>query len=214
MVRTYLEREVRLLDVKVDTQMLGRFWGMLAHNQGELFNGAKIAASLGVSTTTVFRYLDILKSLFMVRILQPWHENIGKRLVKSPKVYIRDSGLLHCLLNIKTVDDILMHPICGNSFEGFVIENIKSSISHSQQMWFYRTSAGAEIDLLIENGTNRLGIEIKRSLSPVPSKGLYNAMEDLKLDKVYIVYPGEKSFPINAQVEVISLFDIMSLLNT
>ncbi|MDP3640990.1 MAG: ATP-binding protein, partial [Alphaproteobacteria bacterium] len=136
LIKTYLEREIQLLGFNIDTQIMRRFWGMLAHNQGELFNGAKIASSLGVSTPTVFKYLSILQDLFIVRILQPWHQNIGKRLVKSPKIYIRDSGLLHSLLGIKTLDDLLMHPVAGNSFEGFVIENIKSIMQPYQNMWF------------------------------------------------------------------------------
>jgi len=210
MIRTYLEREVYFLGLKIDTQILRRFWMMLAHNQGELFNGSKIAASLGISTPSVFRYLDILHDLFMIRILQPWYHNSGKRLVKTPKIYIRDSGILHCLLGIKTLDDVLSHPISGCSFEGFVIENIKSIMSISQQMWFYRTSAGAEMDLVIEGGRNRIGIEIKRSLSPTPSKGLYNAIDDLNLDKAYIIYPGDHSYALNSKIFITSLTDMMN----
>ncbi len=210
-IRTYLEREIPMLGYKVSTQTLRRFWGMLAHNQGELFNGSKIAASLGVSTPTVFRYLDILSDLFLVRTLQPWHQNEGKRLVKSPKIYIRDSGLLHSLLNLKMLDDVLMHPVAGSSFEGFVIENIASKMNQSK-MWFYRTSAGAEMDLVLEHGQKRIGIEIKRSLSPSPSKGLYNSMNDLKLEEVYIVYPGDTEYKITDQITVIPLVNILKKL--
>ncbi len=216
LIKTYLEREVHLLGVNINMQIMGRFWGMLAHNHGELFNGAKMASSLGVSNPTVFKYLSILEDLFMVRILQPWHQNIGKRLVKSPKIYIRDSGLLHSLLGIKTLDDLLMHPVAGNSFEGFVIENIKSIMQPYQNMWFYRTSAGAELDLIIEDGTKRIGIEIKKSLSPSPSKGLYNAKQDLNLDIVYIIYPGSDTYALNEYIKVISLNQMMrhDLFNT
>ena len=209
LIKTYLEREMHLLGFNIDTQIMGRFWGMLAHNQGELFNGAKMAASLGVSTPTVFKYLSILHDLFMVRILQPWHQNIGKRLVKSPKIYIRDSGLLHSLLGIKTLDDLLMHPVAGNSFEGFVIENIKSIMLPYQNMWFYRTAAGAELDLIIEDGAKRIGIEIKRSLAPSLSKGLYNAKQDLNLDMVYIVYPGHETYALNGHIKVMPLAHMM-----
>jgi hypothetical protein len=213
-IRTYLERELPILGYNISTTTMGRFWGMLAHTQGELFNAAKIAVSLGVSPPTVARYLDILADLFLVRILRPWHQNHGKRLIKAPKVYIRDSGLVHCLLNIKTLDDVLMHPVAGGSFEGFVIENIASVIGDRAQLWFYRTSAGAEMDLVIEIGSKRIGVEIKRSLTPVLTKGGHQSISDLDLDATYIVYPGTDQYFIRDNIQVIPIITLLKELVT
>lgn len=208
LITTYVEREMYISHHTIDPALMRRFWKMLAYNQGELFNGSKLAASLGVSTPTVFKYLDILVDLFMVRILKPWHNNIGKRLVKTPKIYVRDSGLLHCLLGLKTIDDLLSHPILGGSFEGFVMENIKSF--YHGDLWFYRTSAGAEMDLIFES--EKIGVEIKRSLNPIPSKGLYQSLQDLELNHAYIIYPGEDTYSLSQQVTVISLKEFLSKL--
>ena len=208
-VRTYLEREIPILGYNISTTTMARFWGMLAHTQGELFNAAKIAVSLGVSPPTVTRYLDILADLFLVRILRPWHQNYGKRLIKSPKVYIRDSGLVHYLLNIKTLDDVLMHPVAGGSWEGFVIENIASVIGDRAQMWFYRTSAGAEMDLVIETGSKRIGIEIKRSLTPALTKGGHHSITDLNLDTTYLVYPGRDQYLLRENIQVMPVTTLL-----
>jgi predicted AAA+ superfamily ATPase len=213
-IRTYLERELPILGYNISTTTMGRFWGMLAHTQGELFNAAKIAISLGVSPPTVARYLDILVDLFLVRIVRPWHQNHGKRLIKAPKVYIRDSGLVHCLLNIKTLDDVLMHPVAGGSFEGFVIENIASVIGDRAQLWFYRTSAGAEMDLVIEIGSKRIGVEIKRSLTPALTKGGHHCISDLDLDATYIVYPGTDQYFIRDNIQVIPVINLLRELAT
>jgi predicted AAA+ superfamily ATPase len=208
-IRTYLERELPILGYNISTTTMERFWGMLAHTQGELFNAAKMAVSLGVSPPTVARYLDILVDLFLVRIVRPWHQNYGKRLIKASKVYIRDSGLVHCLLNIKTLDDVLMHPVAGGSWEGFVIENIASVIGDHAKIWFYRTSAGAELDLVIEIGSKRIGVEIKRSLTPALTKGGYHSISDLDLDATYIVYPGTDQYSIRNNIQVISVLNLL-----
>lgn len=212
MIRTYIEYEIKANGYNVPSDTMRRFWGMLSHNQGELFNGAKIADSLGVSTPTVFKYLGILEDLFMVRVLRPWYQNHGKRLVKSPKVYIKDSGILHGLLFLKNIKDVLNHPIAGSSWEGFVIENIASVLGSEAQLWFYRTSAGAEVDLIIESKGQKIGVEIKRSLSPVPSRGLYTAIEDMGLSKTYIVYPGTDSYTTKENIEVMPLFNLLESL--
>jgi len=210
-IRTYLERELPILGYQIPSLMIRRFWGMLAYNQGELFNASKFATSLGVSIPTVNRYLNILADLFLIRILRPWSNNEGKRLIKSPKVYIRDSGLLHSLLSIKTLDDILMHSVAGGSWEGFVIENIASLLHESFQLFFYRTVAGSEMDLVLERGNSLIGIEIKRSLTPSLTKGGINAMEDLKLKHVYIVYPGVVSYKITDKVTVVPLIEMLNI---
>jgi predicted AAA+ superfamily ATPase len=212
-IRTYLERELPILGYNISAATMGRFLGMLAHTQGELFNATRIAASLGVSTPTVLRYLDILVDLFLVRVLRPWHHNQGKRLIKTPKVYIRDSGLLHCLLHIKNLGEVLMHPVAGGSWEGFVLENIMSIIGNRSQLWFYRTSAGAEMDVVIEHGSKRIGIEIKRSLTPSLTKGGHHSQEDLNLDLTYIVYPGNDTYFINDKTCVTSIIDLIKELN-
>jgi predicted AAA+ superfamily ATPase len=208
-IRTYIERDIPFLGPKIESETLRRFWTMMAHNQGELLNGARLATNLGVSTPTIFRYLDIFSDLFLIRILRPWYQNVGKRLVKSPKVYIRDSGVLHTLLQIETLDSLLSHPVVGGSWEGFVIENIASILNNRMSLWYYRTAAGAEIDLLIENGHEKIAVEIKRSLAPVPSKGFYNAIQDLDISKAYIVYPGHDQYSLTDNVEVISLAGIL-----
>ncbi len=212
-IRTYLERELPILGYNISSATMGRFLGMLAHTQGELFNATRIAASLGVSTPTVLRYLDILVDLFLVRVLRPWHQNQGKRLIKTPKVYIRDSGLLHCLLHIKNLNEVLMHPVAGGSWEGFVIENIVNIVGNRAQLWFYRTSAGAEMDVVIEHGAKRIGVEIKRSLTPSLTKGGHHSQEDLNLDMTYIVYPGNDTYLINDKTCVISINDLLKELN-
>jgi predicted AAA+ superfamily ATPase len=206
LIQTYLTREIPLFGPKIESETLRRFWTMLAHCQGELMNQARIAASLGVSNPTIGRYLDLLVDLFMVRVLRPWASNVSKRLVKTPKVYIRDTGLLHCLLGIKSMDDLLSNPVAGGSFEGFVIENIASVVGPGVSLYFYRTAAGAEVDLVIElSPTKIIAIEIKFSLSPKISKGLYEGIETLKPYKTYIVYGGNDRYRLSDQIEVMSL---------
>ncbi len=209
-ISTYLERDIPQLGTRIPAVTLRRLWTMLAHHQGGQLNTAQLGASLGITIPTVKRYIELLEDLFLVRTILPWSGNVGKRLVKTPKVYIRDSGLTHALLNLITQDDLLGHPIVGASWEGFVIENIISCLPQGLTFWFYRTSAGAEIDLVIEiNNQERYAIEIKRSLAPTVSKGFYLGCEDIKATKRYIVYPGKESFPSAGGVKTIALVDLM-----
>lgn len=213
-ISTYLERDVPQLGPRIPAITLRRMWTMLAHNQGGQINTAQLGANLDITAPTAKRYLELLEDLLLIRTLRPWSGNIGKRLVKSPKVYIRDSGLVHALLNLETYDDILSHPIIGASWEGFVIENLLSCLPIGVTPWFYRTAAGAEIDLVIElNPGNLYAIEIKRSMAPVLSKGFYLACEDIGAVKRYIVYPGKESFPVAKDVMVSSLTDMMKLIS-
>jgi predicted AAA+ superfamily ATPase len=210
-IQTYLERDVPALGPRVPAETLRRFWQMLAHNQGQMFNGAQLAAGLGVSGHTIARYLDILVDLLLVRRLQPWVSNVRKRLVRSPKVYVRDSGLVHALLGIRTQEELFGHPIVGPSWEGMLIENILSSLPATVRSWFYRTSAGAEIDLVLEFGPKNIwAIEIKRSISnPVPSKGFYIGCADLQAARQIILYPGKESYRTDPSSEVMSLDQFM-----
>lgn len=208
-IQTYLERDIPMFGPRIPAETLKRLWMMLAHSQGALLNSSKLAASLAISSPTVTGYIDLLVDLLLVRRLNPFIPNIGKRLVKSPKIYVRDSGLLHSLLGISSFDDLMGHPIVGASWEGFVIENILSLLPKSTRASFYRTSAGAEVDLVLENKTNLWLIEIKRSLAPKLEKGFQNAIEDLKPEKAFIVYPGDERYPKSKAVDVISLPDLL-----
>jgi predicted AAA+ superfamily ATPase len=184
---------------------------MLAHSQGGQLNIAKLGSNLGVSAMTAKRYLELLEDLLLIRTLRPWSGNIGKRLVKAPKLYIRDSGLTHALLNLTTLDDVLGHPVIGSSWEGFVIENLLSCLPVGATPWFYRTSAGAEIDLVVEqNNKKKYAIEIKRSMTPSLSKGFHLGYEDIGATDRYIVYPGKERFPVTKEVSAISLLDMMN----
>jgi len=211
-IRTYLEREVPQFGPRIPATTLRRLWTMLAHSQGGQLNIAQLAGSLGLSSPTVRGYVELLEDLLLVRTLRPWWVNIGKRLVKSPKVYIRDSGLTHALLGIGTLDDLFGHPIAGASWEGFVIENLLSCLPTSASAWFYRTVVGAEIDLVIECPSKRLAIEIKHSTAPSVSKGFYIACEDIGATARFVVYPGSERFPLGKDTEAISLPDMMALL--
>jgi predicted AAA+ superfamily ATPase len=203
-IQTYLERDIPALGPRIPAETLHRFWRMLAHEQGQLLNAARMAAGLGISGHTVARYLDLLVDLLLVRRLQPWSRNAGKRLVRSPKVYVRDSGLVHALLGIRDREQLLGHPVVGPSWEGFVIENILAAAPNGARAWFYRTSAGAEIDLLVESGRRKLwAVEVKRSLTPRPSKGFHIACDDVKATRRIVVYPGPEHFRIDAATEAV-----------
>ena len=209
-ITTYLERDIPQLGPRIPAITLRRLWTMLAHQQGAQINVAQLGASLDISAVTAKRYLELLEDLLLIRTLRPWYGNLGKRLVKSTKVYIRDSGLLHALLNLNTVDDILGHPIVGASWEGFVIENLLGCLPLGVTSWFFRTSAGAEIDLVIEySDAKKIAIEIKRSLTPVTSKGFHMACDDIGVAEKFIVYPGTSSYPANNNTTVISLSEMM-----
>jgi len=214
-IQTYLERDIPQFGPRIPSETLERFWIMLAHNQGSMFNASKIAASLSTSSPTISKYLDLLVDLLLVRRLTPYHSNLGKRQVKSPKTYIRDSGILHALLGIETYNDLAGNPIIGSSFEGFVIENILSASPSRTRSSFYRSSAGAEIDLILELPKNHglWAIEIKLGLTPKPSKGFYSAIKELKPQKSFVVYSGNENYPINEHVEAISLYGLSKLLS-
>ncbi len=205
-IRTYLERDIPQFGPRIAAETLRRFWSMLAHNQGGLLNTAQLARNLGVDAKTAASYLDLLVDLLLVRRLPPWHANLGKRLVKSPKIYVRDSGLVHALLNIPDKESLLAHPIVGQSWECFVIENLIVSMPDSMQAYFYRSNAGAEIDLLLANSNGDLwAIEIKRSLAPKLERGFYVACTDLKPTRKFVVYPGTERYRIATDVEAIPL---------
>lgn len=215
LIRSYLERDVPQFGFRVPAETLRRFWTMLAHHQGGLFNASALGEGLGLSGQTVTRYLDILVDLLLVRRLEPWYANIGKRLVKSPKIYIRDSGLLHALLAIEDTPYLLSHPIIGASWEGFAVENLLSEVSASLwQPYFYRTQAGAEIDLiLVRAGKPEVAIEVKRSSAPKVQKGFHQACDDLKIAHRYIVYPGDEVYRLsNGEVWVSPLTTLMTAL--
>jgi len=209
-IRTYLERDIPQLGPRVPAETLERFWTMIAHNQGSILNAAHLARNLEVSGVTVGRYLDLMVDLLLVRRLKPWTFNISKRLVRSPKVYIRDSGITHALLNIANYTDLLGHPVVGGSWEGFVVENIMSVAPLNAQPFYYGTPAGAEIDLILEfSPTEKWAIEIKRNSSPSISKGFYIACEDVKPQRRYVVYSGKDRFPLGQEVTAIPLFELM-----
>jgi predicted AAA+ superfamily ATPase len=211
-IRSYLEREVPLFGPRVPAETLGRLWTMLAHEQGSLLNASRIATALMVSAQTVARYVDLLADLLLIRRLPPFHANLGKRLVKSPKVYLRDSGLVHALLGIADHNALCGHPVAGASWEGFVIENLLAAAPDRAQASHYRTAAGAEIDLLMEiPGHGLWAIEIKRSLAPKLEKGFRSACEDLHPDRRFVVYPGNGRYPLHADIEVIGLRDMAAL---
>ena len=212
-IRTYLERDIPLLGPRIPAETLRRFWTMLSHRQSGLLNAAELARSLGVDGKTVASYLDLLVDLLLVRRLEPWHANVGKRLVKSPKIYVRDSGLAHALLGLGSTEQLLGHPIVGSSWEGFVIETLIAAAPDGTAANFYRTSAGAEIDLLLTPaGEKPWAVEIKRSLSPKLEKGFYYACEEIQPRKRVVVYPGQETFPLPNDVTAMSLPDAGRLL--
>lgn len=206
-IRTYLERDVPLFGPRVPAETLERLWTMLAHEQGSQLNQSRLAAGLALSAKTVGRYVDLLVDLLLVRRLRPFHGNTGKRLVKSPKVYVRDSGLVHALLDIENYNDLAGHPVVGASWEGFVVENLLSVAPDRTRASYYRTSGGAEIDLVLElPGRSGLwAIEIKRALNAKPGRGFYSACEDIKPDRRLVVYAGTDAFRIAEGVEAVAL---------
>ena len=205
-IGTYLERDIPLLGPRIPAETLRRFWTMLAHEQGTLLNAASVAGAIGVSGQTVGRYLDLMVDLLLVRRLPPWSKNAGKRLVRSPKVYVRDSGLVHALLGLRDLDAVLGHPVTGGSWEGFVIENLLAAAPSGTSACFYRTAVGAEIDLVLDlPPKERWAIEIKRSSAPVLSKGFYLGCGDIKATRRMVVHAGEETFGLGDGVEAVSL---------
>lgn len=201
-IQTFLERDIPQLGIGTPAPTLFRFWTMLAHYHGQIWNAAEPARSLGVNESTVRRYLDLLEGVFMVRQLPPWHANLKKRQVKSPKIYFRDSGLLHQLLGIRTQEDLLSHPKCGASWEGYIIETLLACVQ-PDEAYFWATYAGAELDLLLFKSGRRLGIEIKRADAPRLTPSMRSALTDLGLDRLLVVYPGERSYKLAENIEVI-----------
>jgi uncharacterized protein len=208
-IATYLERDIPQLGPRIPAETLRRLWTMLAHEQGQLLNAAKLAASLAVSGQTVARYLDLMTDLMLVRRLRPWASNEGKRLVRAPKVYVRDSGLVHALLGLASFDEVIAHPVTGGSWEGWVIDNLLAAAPLGTQAYFYRSSAGAEIDLVLElPKRQRWAIEIKRSSAPSVSKGFHIAAADLAASARFVVHSGAQSFPLGADVQAVTLIDL------
>jgi len=204
-VRTFLERDLPALGVRIPGETLRRFWVMLAHVHGQVWNAARFGASFGVADTTVRRYLDLLTSALVLRQLPPWLENVGKRQVKAPKVYIADSGLLHALLDLETQDAVESHPQLGASWEGFVLSQIVARLgARSDQCHFWATHAGAELDLLVVSGNRRFGFEVKRTVNPRPTRSLRAAIDTLRLDRATIVHGGRDSFPLPGGVEAVA----------
>jgi predicted AAA+ superfamily ATPase len=209
-IRTYLERDIPQFGPRIPAETLRRFWVMLAHHQGGLQNNAMFARNLGVDVKTVNGYLDLLVDLLLVRRLPSWHSNIGKRLVKSPKVYVRDSGLVHALLAIPDKESLLSHPVVGQSWECFVIENLLGCSPEGVQGYFYRTGGGAEIDLLLVWPDGKLwAVEVKRSMTPKPERGFHNAGEDLTPDRKLVVYPGAERYRIAPDIEAVPLANLL-----
>jgi len=208
-IRTFLERDLREaqgLDVPVVT--LHKLWIMLAHNHGKIWNASSIASSLGLTHPTIRKYLDILTGLFMVRQLQPWYVNIKKRQVKSPKIYIRDTGLLHALIGINLEQELPRHPVCGASWEGFVIEEIIRWVE-PQDVYYWATHQGAEIDLIFFKGGRMYGVEIKRQDAPTMTTSIRTALEYLKLERIAVIYPGSRRYSIHKQVDVVPFDEVL-----
>ena len=208
LIRHFLNTDLPSLGIAVKPQLMHRFWRMVAHLHGQMFNASAVATSLGISAPSTGRYLDHLCDALMVRRLEPYFVNLGKRLVKTPKVYVRDSGLLHSLLGIREVNDLLGHPSTGASWEGFVVEQIAAHLPTGASMYFYRTAAGAELDVVVELGLRKLGFEIKFSSAPKVTKGFWLACEDVGVDAAYIVAPVQTGWPVQSKVEVIGVMDI------
>jgi predicted AAA+ superfamily ATPase len=212
-IRSYLERDVPMFAPRLPAETVGRLWTMLAHHQGGMLNQARLAAGLGVTAPAVGRYIDLLADLKLIRRLQPWTGNLGKRLVKSPKVYIRDSGIVHALLELETRHELLGHPVAGPSYEAMAVENLVQAAGERRKPYFYRTQDGAEIDLVFERGGKpELAVEIKRSTAPEPEKGFSIACDDLGIAQRYVVYPGRERYPLRHGATAIGLGELMQTL--
>lgn len=208
-IRTFVERDLPALRSQVPSATTDRFWRMLCHVHGQVWNGARLASSLGVAESTVRRYLDLLTSALVVEQLRPWHENVGKRQVKSPKVYISDSGLLHALLDLPDRVAIERHPIVGASWEGFVIRQLFAAAdARPDQRYFWGTHAGADLDLLVVRGNQRIGFEVKRTAAPKITASLRSAMETLRLDSAFVIHAGPHSFMLSPEIEAVAASEL------
>ena len=203
-IQTFLERDLPQMGIQIPAPTLLRFWTMVAHYHGGVWNAAEPAASLGMSEPTVRRYLDLLTGAFMVRLLPPWHENLKKRQVKSPKVYLRDSGILHELLGIRSEAELLSHPKCGASWEGYAVEEVLKATG-PDEVYFWATHQGAELDLLLLKNGRRFGIEIKRNDAPRVTPSMRIALDDLRLEHLTVLYPGSVAYRLDERVTVMPL---------
>ncbi len=209
-VRTFLERDLPQLGITIPATTLSRFWTMLAHYHTQVWNGSDFARSFGVSHTTVEKYLSLLSRTFVVRQLRPWSENVGKRVVKSPKVYLADSGILHALLGLATPHDVEQHPKLGASWEGFLLgEVVRRLRARSEECYFWRTHAGAELDLLVVYGSRRLGFEFKRTDAPKLTMSMHSALESIGLNRLHVIHAGRESFPLAKKVRAIAATDLL-----
>ena len=203
-IRTFLERDLAALGFGLSPALMGRFWTMLAHYHAQVWNGSEIAASLGIAPNTARAYLDALEQTYMIRRLLPWQANLGKRLVKTPKIYFRDSGIYHTLCGIHTATDLLTHPKLGASWEGFALEEILQA-QQPDQAWFYAVHSGSELDLLMEIGGRRVGVEFKRADAPKATRSMHLAITDLALDELWVIYPGTRSYALDDKISVFPL---------
>lgn len=207
---TFLERDIPSLGIRVSPSALGRFWSMLAHFHGQIWNAAEIARAMGFNPGTANHYRDLLEGTFMLRVLQPWHENIGKRQVKSPKVYLRDSGIMHHLLGIPEMLSLRAHPRYGASWEGFALE--QTLIAHGERdAWFWAAQGGAELDLMLMRGGKRWGFEFKCTDAPSTSKSMHSAIESLGLEHLWVIYPGDRLYPMKDRITAMPLQEIGGL---
>ncbi len=207
-LQTFLERDMPQLGIQIPATTMRRFWNMLAHYHGQVWNGAELARAMAVNETTVRRYLDLMSGVFMVRQLPPWFENLSKRQVKAPKIYIRDSGMLHTLLGISNSRELEMHPKVGASWEGYAVEEVLKAFQ-PDDAYYWATHNGAEIDLVLFKGGKRIGVECKRSDAPKLTPSMRTAMTDIKLDHLFVVYPGERRYPLAEGIEAIPLVDLL-----
>lgn len=211
-IQSFLERDIPQLGIRIPASALRKFWIMLAHYHGQVWNAAELARSIGVKEDTARRYLDVLTGTFLIRQLPPWFENLGKRLVKAPKVFIRDSGLLHYLLSLKNREQVLSHPKAGFSWEGFALEQVLSMTGFERDAYFYRTHGGAELDCLIISGKKRYGFEFKFKDAPFITKSMHVVCEDLDLERLFVIYPGTKAYPLSDKIEAVPLLKLREVL--
>lgn len=208
-MQRHVTGDLPLLGMNAPAPLMTRFWHMLGHYHAQVWNAAEPARSLGISESTVRRYLDYLTQTFMIRQLQPWHENLAKRQVKAPKIYFRDTGLLHTILGIRSLPQLLVHPLCGASWEGFALEQVMR-VARPDEAYFWATHQGAELDLLLFKDGHRIGVEFKRSDAPKLSPSMRIALEDLRLDALYVVYPGPHRYDIAPRVQAVPLQALLS----
>ena len=211
-IDTFLERDIPSLGLRLPSPQLRRFWTMAAHYHGQTWNSAEIGRSLGMTDKTMLHYLQVLEQTFMVRLLQPWFENAGKRLVKNPKFYVRDAGLFHALLGVKTGVELDRHPKLGASWEGFALEEVLKATGNDRNAFFWGTHGGAELDLLIRDGEKRLGFEFKFAQAPAVTKSMHSAMADLHLKRLLVVHPGDRAYSLAPKIEAIPLFRLTEFL--